>query len=114
MNTRRILIATIIGALCGLFCAYGTLTIKDPSFPVTTGLLASVFYNRLLIGLFVGIGENIRLHPVTRGALIGAIIATAMSIIPFLDGRPEGGIVFLVFGIIYGIIADTVATRFSQ
>jgi len=114
MNTRRIVLATIVGALCGLFCAYGTSTMENPGFPVTTGLLVSIFYNRLLIGLFVGIGDNIRLHAVPRGALIGAVITMAMSIIPFMDGRPNGGMILLVFGIIYGIIADAVATRFSQ
>jgi len=24
MNTKRVVVATIIGTLCGLFCAYGT------------------------------------------------------------------------------------------
>ena len=113
MNTRRIVIATIIGALCGVFCAYGMANMEDPTFPLTTGLLASTFYNRLLIGLFVGLGDNIRLHPVLRGGLIGAIITIAMSIYPIADGQPMGGIILLAFGVVYGIIADVVATRFS-
>ncbi len=113
MNMRRILIATIIGALCGVFCAYGTANIENPTFPLTTGLLVSIFYNRLLIGLFIGMGDNIRLHPVLRGSLIGAVMTMAISIIPLTDGQLMGGVTFLIFGIIYGIIADVIATRFS-
>jgi H+/Cl- antiporter ClcA len=114
MNPKRVLIATIVGALCGVFCAYGTSQIKDPSFPVTAGVLASVFYNRLLIGFFVGLADNIKLHSVIRGALIGAIISLAMSIIPIIDGQAMGGITLLIAGIIYGILADVIATRFSK
>ncbi|MGB2698322.1 MAG: hypothetical protein WBD28_10755 [Candidatus Zixiibacteriota bacterium] len=114
MNPKRVIIATVVGALCGLFCAWGTSQIKDPSFPVTTGLLVSVFYNRLLIGFFVGVADNIKLHSVIRGAFIGAIITMAMSIIPIIDGQVMGGIMFLIPGIIYGILADVIATRFSK
>ncbi|KPL04439.1 MAG: hypothetical protein AMJ90_01045 [candidate division Zixibacteria bacterium SM23_73_2] len=114
MKAKRVLIATIIGGLCGIFCAYGTSQMKNPNFPVTSGILVSVFYNRLLIGFFVGIADNIKLHSVIRGALIGAIVTLAMSIIPLIDGQPMGGIIFLIAGIVYGIIADVLATLFSK
>ena len=114
MNTKRVLIATAIGFLAGLFCAYGTMNLEDPNFAVTTGLLASIVYNRVLIGFVIGIADNIKLHPVLRGALIGAGITIAMSIIPILDGDVMGGLILIGFGIIYGIIADVVATRFSK
>ncbi|MEA1925324.1 MAG: hypothetical protein U9M95_05580 [Candidatus Altiarchaeota archaeon] len=70
MGEKRVLIALTVGALCGLFCAYGTASMEDSGFPVTVGILASVFYNRLLMGLVIGLGESIRLHPVFRGAII--------------------------------------------
>jgi len=77
VNAKRIAIATVIGLLCGLFCAYGTIMAAEskPELIITTGLLALIVYNRILIGLFVGVGDNITLHPVIRGALIGAIIS---------------------------------------
>ena len=114
MNPKRVLIATVVGALCGVFCAWGTSQIKEPSFPVTAGVLVSVFYNRLLIGFFVGLADNVKLHSVIRGALIGIIITMAMSIIPIIDGQVTGGIMFLIPGIIYGILADVIATKFSK
>ncbi len=113
MNTKRVLIATAIGLLCGLFCAYGTATMENPGFVITTGILASTVYNRMLIGFVVGISDGIKLHPVIRGAIIGAGITMAMSIIPIVDGNAVGGLVFIGFGVVYGIIADVVATKFS-
>jgi hypothetical protein len=113
MNLKRVLIATVIGALCGVYCAYGTATMDDPNFVATTGILVSIFYNRVLIGFVVGIGDGINIHPVLRGGLIGAGVTMTMSIIPLIDGQPMGGLILLVFGIVYGIIADVVATRFS-
>lgn len=115
MNRKRVIIATIIGALCGIFCSGSIATTPNPGFPLTLGLLiGSFFYNRVLIGLVVGIADNINLHPVLRGGLIGAIITLTISLIPIIDGQPYGGILLLVFGIIYGIIADVIATRFSK
>jgi Na+/H+-dicarboxylate symporter len=116
MNIKRILIATIIGLACGLFCASGTMMAKrgEATFPVTAGILASIVYNRVLIGFVIGIGDSIKLHSVWRGALIGAIITMAMSIISIVDGDIMGGLILIGFGIVYGIIADIVATKFSK
>ena len=113
MNAKRIAIATVIGLLCGLFCAHGTSTLENPNFVVTTGLLASVVYNRVLIGLVVGIGDNIKLHPVLRGAFIGAVITMALSIFSIFDGDAMGGLTLIAFGVVYGIIADLVASKFA-
>jgi len=117
MNRKRILIATFIGLLCGFFCAYGTVMMdesSDAKFQVSAGILASIIYNRVLIGFFIGIADNIKLHPVPRGALIGAIISMALSIIPIVDGDLAGGLVLIAFGVVYGIIADVAATKFSK
>ena len=113
MNGKRKAIATVIGLLTGLFCAYGTSTMEDPSFVVTTGLLALIVYNRILIGLFIGVGDNIPLHPVIRGALIGALLSLAMAIMPMIDIGLTDGLTLIGFGVVYGIIADVVATKFS-
>ncbi|MEA2075063.1 MAG: hypothetical protein U9O85_04955 [Euryarchaeota archaeon] len=115
MNGKRIAIATVIGLLCGLYCAYGTIWIAEskPELVITTGLLALIVYNRILIGLFVGVGDNIPLHPVFRGALIGAIISLVMAIMPMIDTGLTDGLTLIAFGVVYGLIADLVATRLS-
>jgi len=115
MNAKRIAITTTIGFLCGLFCAYGTIMVAEskPELIITTGLLALIVYNRILIGLFVGVGDNITLHPVIRGALIGAIISLTMAIMPMIDTGLTDGLTLIAFGVVYGIITDFVATKFS-
>ncbi|MFV9677960.1 MAG: hypothetical protein ACNYVW_09980 [Methanosarcinales archaeon] len=117
MNTKRILIATAIGLLCGFFCAYGTMMMAETgelNFELTTGILASIVYNRVLIGFVIGIADNIKLHPVLRGAIIGAVITMAMSIISIVDGDIMSGLTLIGFGVVYGIIADVVATKFQN
>ncbi|MEA1925323.1 MAG: hypothetical protein U9M95_05575 [Candidatus Altiarchaeota archaeon] len=37
-----------------------------------------------------------------------------MSIIPIVDGQPMGGLVLIGFGIVYGVITDLIATRYSR
>ncbi|MEA3230125.1 MAG: hypothetical protein U9P44_04365 [archaeon] len=116
MNTKRILIATAIGLLCGIFCAYGTVMMAEQSrlnLALTTGLLASIIYNRVLIGFAVGLADNIKLNTVLRGAVIGIVITMAMSIVSIVDGDFMSGMTLLAFGAAYGIIADVAATRFS-
>jgi len=70
-------------------------------------------YNRVLLGLFVGLGDTIPLHPVLRGALLGALVSLAMALMNMIDVGISDSAAFIGFGIVYGIIADVVATRFS-
>ena len=117
MNTKRILIATAIGLLCGLLFAYGAMMrgeSGEADFAVTTGLLASIVYDWVLIGFVIGMFDNIKSHPVLRGAAIGAVMTLSMSIMLIVDGNIMSGLPLLAFGIVYGIIADVVATRFSK
>ena len=87
MKGKRIAIATTIGLLCGLFCAFVTVLIAEltPALVITAGLFYAVVYNLIAIGLFVGFGDNIPLHPVLRGALFGALIGLAMIVQPIID-----------------------------
>lgn len=112
MNKKRLIISLVISALFGIFCAYGTSTIEIEGFEVTLPYLLTIFYARLLIGFFVGIGEHIEFlkkryqNAAIRGALFGVI---ASIVIAFYGG----GEIFIGAGIIYGIITDLIATRFS-
>jgi hypothetical protein len=112
MNIKRLLIALIIAALFGLFCAYGTSTVEIEGLEIKLPYLLTIFYARLLIGFFVGIADNIEIikskykNAAVRGALFGLI---ASIIISFYGG----GEFFIIFGIVYGVITDLIATRFS-
>ena len=107
MNTKRVLTATAVGLLCGIFCAYGTVWKYPDQFGIL--MLASIVYNRVLIGFVIGIADNIKTRPIIRGAILGAVISTAIAI-----PAGEGGLILIAFGIVYGIITDFIATKISK
>ena len=113
MNTKRMGIALIVAALFGAFCAYGTYTADIPGFEVTLPYLLTIFYSRLMIGLVIGLSEDIKLlknetqNSITRGALMGGIVSIGIS---FFGGAE----IFIAFGIVYGILTDFLATKFGS
>ena len=107
MNAKRIIIATAIGLLCGIFCASGAAWKYPGQFEML--ILASIVYNRVLLGFVIGIADHIKAHPILRGSILGAIVSIAIGIPSGLSG----GLTLVAFGIVYGTIADFVATRWS-
>lgn len=117
MHAKRFFIATLIGGLAGVFCAYGTKMSSDSGelgFVATNGIIASVFYNRLLLGMFVGLFGACKLHPIFRGAIIGIIVSMAIGITPLVDGEPMGAVIMGGAGMIIGIITDLITTWLSK
>ena len=106
MKAKRLIIATILGILCGLFCMYGTIT-KFPEFAADTLLLIGIVYNRMLIGVVIGIADNIDLHPVLRGAVIGVVVSLAMAIF-------DAAWILLGFGLVYGVLIDVVTSKLED
>jgi len=86
---------------------------EDPTTGAPFGIfiLLAIAYNRALIGFVIGIADGIHLHPVLRGAILGAILSFAITIPAFEQGT--GALIMVPFGVVYGIIADFVATKFS-
>ena len=108
MLVKRLIIATILGILCGLFCMYGTIS-KFPEFAADTLFLVGIVYNRALIGVVIGIADNIGLHPALRGAVIGVVVSMAMAIF-----SAEGMLAVLGFGLVYGVLIDIVTSRLED
>jgi hypothetical protein len=112
MILKRLLISLVIAAFFGLFCVYGTSSVEIEGLEITLPYLLTIFYARLLIGFFVGIGDNVVIlkkkyqNAILRGALFGLITSIVISFY-------GGGEFFIIFGIIYGIITDLIATKFS-
>jgi len=117
MNAKRFLIATFIGALAGVFCAYGTQMSAESGeldFEATRGIIGSVFYNRLLIGMFIGLLGSCKIHPILRGAIAGVVVSLGLGITPLLDGKPSGAIVILGAGLVYGVIIDLISSWLAK
>ena len=84
MNTKRVIIATVMGGLCGIFCVYGAVWKYPGRFGML--ILASIIYNRALLGFVIGIADNIKIHPIAKGAILGAIVSIAMAIPSGISG----------------------------
>lgn len=105
MNVKRLVIATILGILCGLFCMYGAMT-KFPG-EFDTLALIGIVYNRALIGIVIGTSDNIDLHPALRGAVIGVVVSMAMAIF-------DAAWIVVGFGLVYGILIDVVTSKLED
>ena len=95
-----------MGVVAGAICLYGTMT----SIPgmLTWPILATIFYDRVLLGFVVGIAYGLRMHPLIRGAVIGAVVSLLIAI----PSGITGGALLMGAGVVYGIIVDLVATKF--
>jgi len=115
MNMMRLSISLLLGLAFGLFCAYGTMNVNIPGLAITAWILLATVYNRILIGFFIGVVEDVvlirqheLLNAALRGGLMGFIISLAM-VIP----SSWSSLVPILFGIAYGIVIDVAATKFA-
>lgn len=107
--TRRMLVGVISGAVLGLVCILGAA--GRAAEPLGAVYLFAFWYNRLLMGLFIGalprMGELPRL--VGRGALVGIAVSFAFySATQFAD--PMGFLVGAVYGVIIELTAHWLKT----
>ncbi|UCD03175.1 MAG: hypothetical protein JSV63_00885 [Candidatus Aenigmatarchaeota archaeon] len=113
INWKRMGIALTLAGIFGFFCAWGTSNVEIPGFEMTMPYLLTIFYGRLLVGLVIGLAEHVKLvagemkNAAVRGGILGAIVTVVIS---FYGGAG----VFILAGIIYGIITDVLATRFGK
>ncbi len=115
VSARRIGIALIVGALLGILCIIGVGS-RIPGGYSNIVYLTAVWYNRVLMGLMVGLAGGITLiksdknknyiNAIVRGLLIGLIVSSATLLLSetILD------LMGWFAGIIYGPIIDVVAT----
>jgi hypothetical protein len=72
--------------------------------------LAMLVIGRTSQGFVVGLADRINIHPVLRGAVIGAAMTLQLTMMPLFGPFKLGAALLMVTGIIYGIIEDVVAT----
>ena len=110
---KRVLIALVLGALLGGFCIVGVG--HRVGFAGNGLFLFSIWYNRLVMGLLIGLAGDVTLLPwrkaniVLRGLLLGTFVTLASSL--STDFRDMGS---LYAGIAYGLIIDVVASWLSE
>jgi len=108
MFTKRMCVCLASGAILGVICIVGALV--RSGFNSDAFFLFSLWYNRLLMGLVIGATwRNLSLPKVIgRGAILGLIVSFA-----FYSSTGFNDIVSFLAGIIYGIILEYVAFKFS-
>lgn len=104
---KRLTLSIITGALLGIFCIIG----MSYRFGVEGNewFFAATWFNRVLMGIIIGLAGNIKLNPALRGILFGLIVSFSLYIATdFRDSSGFGA------GIVYGLIIDWVATKYSK
>ena len=100
---KRLLYGLILGAILGVVCIVGA-QLRMPN-QLSTAYLFSFWYNRVLIGLVIGLFPKPKslLIGLLRGLLLGAVVSFAFfSATEFLD------IMGFMAGLVYGVIIEVV------
>jgi len=111
VQKKRIAITTAVGILTGAWCAGSLLFMAPPGITPEPWFMLMIFYARVLQGMVIGFADGISLHPVLRGAGLGALFSLLLCIVPFFARNYFGAAMLLLFGILYGILADGIASR---
>lgn len=109
MITKRLKVSVITGAILGVFCIIGAYFRFDP--PKEASLLFSLWYNRLLMGLLIGLPWSKLNFPkvIIRGAFLGFVVSFAYYSTTGFDDP-----VSFIAGVVYGMIIEAVAFKFGN
>jgi hypothetical protein len=101
--SKRMIFGLIIGAILGIFCIIGAQVRSDFTQSVT--YLFSFWYNRVLMGLIIGLlpsGYKLKFL-ILRGIVVGALVSLA-----FYSATNFSDLTGFLAGIVYGIIIEVV------
>lgn len=110
---NRLVLATILGVVLGIFCIIGIGF--RLGFEGNELFLFSAWYNRVVMGMLIGLAGSIVLsrnssaNSIVRGACLGFIVSLSW----YLASEARDAMGFMV-GIAYGVIIDFVVTRYSK
>jgi hypothetical protein len=67
-----------LGFIFGAVCLYGTMN----SLPgkLSPPILAIIFYDRVLLGLMIGVARTLLFNPIRRGAVLSAAVSLLIAI----------------------------------
>ena len=104
--SKRMKVSLLAGAALGVVCIIGALIRSGGS--SGAGFLFALWFNRLLMGMVIGLMEDIKETPrlILRGAVIGLLVSFA-----FYSADGFGDAVSFLAGIVYGVIIELAARR---
>jgi len=109
MITKRMFVCIIAGTILGIICIIGA---QVRSGFAHDGLyLFSFWFNRLLMGVVIGLAAGIRNtgQTIARGALLGLLVSFA-----FFSATGFQDIIGFIAGIVYGIIIEYTAMKLAK
>ena len=104
--SKRMKVSLLAGAALGVVCIIGALIRSGGS--SGAGFLFALWFNRLLMGMVIGLMEDIKETPrmILRGAATGLLVSFA-----FYSADGFGDAVSFLAGIVYGVIIEMAARR---
>jgi hypothetical protein len=118
IHLKRIGLATLLGAILGIFCILGAST-RIGGWVGNEILLIGLWYNRVIMGLLIGFIGGLELikkgkssnwvNPLIRGIIFGFLVSLQF----YLSTNLLDLLTFLA-GIPYGIIIDLVSTSLTK
>jgi hypothetical protein len=112
---KRIIVTTICGFLCGVFCITADIEAglaKNVAEQIPPPAIGEILCNRTLIGFAIGISCLFLGHWAVHGAIMGFIFSTPLAFSCLLTPQypTKLFILTLVFGVIYGVFIETVTS----
>jgi len=109
INMKRLITATLLGGLCGLFCYTGAIILFGIEIPVLNAFY--IFLSRILIGFVIGISV-LNINWVKHGLLIGFIIGLPFPLFDIIIGQKWYivGAAFIM-GPVFGVFIEFVTTK---
>ncbi|MBN1892649.1 MAG: hypothetical protein JW780_07700 [Clostridiales bacterium] len=109
MWKKRLLVCLICGAILGVACIIGAALRFDGQKDFV--YLFSLWYNRLLMGLVIGVCPAMKKLPdaLLRGVVLGLLVSFAFfATTGFVD------VISFIAGAVYGLIIGAIAFRFEM
>lgn len=101
---KRLIAATALGALAGIFCWQGGVSV---GISYTPAMIAGTILNRTFIGFVIGISA-LRLHYFAHGPLIGVLGSMPMAV--FAD-ETEGAVMLVLYGALWGLLIEVITSK---
>jgi hypothetical protein len=100
MNKKRVMSGVLLGAILGIVCIVGA-TVRT-SVELSNAYLLAFWYNRLLMGLVIGLFPSIPLKKaLIRGAVIGLLVSFA-----FYSATTYQDLMGFLVGALYGVVIE--------
>ena len=108
MNTKRVLICILGGAISAAFCVLGRQVIYGFT-EIRMETIAHTVANRLLLGFVIGI-SSWRINHLVHGAVLGFLFSVSVSI-GYLPGGLIDFVAYTLAGTFYGVLIEWLSTN---